>query len=160
MPATGMHHKKTFLPSLEKICCPTQTWPRIAKTSETVGEFGAAAGKIPGDVDENAVLRQVLQRVGEELGLNERVLAQAVGEVPSFFDPGQATSLIAPSTYQRIGLMLRLHDSLSSLMGNDVEHMHGWMGALNRHTGGIPAKQLKDPDQLGKLVGYLEVFDC
>ena len=117
-----------------------------------------ASGK--SNVDENAVLRQVLQRVGEELGLNERVLAQAVGEVPSFFDPGQATSPIAPSTYQRIGLMLRLHDSLSSLMGNDVEHMRGWMGALNRHTGGIPAKQLKDPDQLGKLVGYLEVFDC
>ncbi len=54
--------------------------------------------------------------------------------------------------------MLRLHDSLSSLVGSDVGHMHGWMGALNWPTGGIPAKQLNDPDQLGKVVSYLEAF--
>lgn len=48
--------------------------------------------------------------------------------------------------------MLRLHDSLSSLVGNDVGHMRGWMGALNWPTGGIPANQLKDLDQLEKLI--------
>ena len=35
--------------------------------------------------------------------------------------------------------------------------MRGWMGALNWPTGGIPAKQLKDLDQLEKLVFYLGV---
>ena len=113
-----------------------------------------------GNGDKHAVLWQALQRAGEGLGLSQRVLTQAVGEVPSFFDPGRRTSPIAPRTYQRIGLMLRLHDSLSSLMGNNVEHMRGWMGAWNWPTGGIPAKQLEDPDQLGKLVCYLEAFAC
>lgn len=116
-------------------------------------------GKVSGDVDESAVLRKALQRAGEELGLSKRVLAQAVGKAPSFFDPRQRTSPVAPRTYQRIGLMLRLHDGLSSLVGNNVEHMRGWMGAWNRHTGGTPAQQLKDPDQLEKLVDYLEDFD-
>ena len=103
-------------------------------------------------MEENAVLRRALQHAGKELGLSKRVLAQAVGEAPSFFDPGQGTSPIAPRTYQRIGLMLRLHDSLSSLVRNEVGHMRGWMGALNWPTGGIPANQLKDLDQLEKLV--------
>lgn len=103
-------------------------------------------------MEENAVLRRALQHAGKELGLSKRVLAHAVGEAPSFFDPGQETSPIAPCTYQRIGLMLRLHDSLSSLVENDVGHMRGWMGALNWPTGGIPANQLKDLDQLEKLI--------
>ena len=114
-----------------------------------------AAGVIDG-MKRNAALRRVLQRAGEDLGLSEQDLAQSVGEAPSFFDSRQRTSPVARRTYQRIGLMLRLHDSLSSLVGHDVKHMRGWMGALNRPTGGIPAKQLSDPEKLGKLVRYLE----
>ena len=106
-----------------------------------------------------AALLGVLQRAGKDLGLSEQDLAQSVGEAPSFFDPRQRTSPVARRTYQRIGLMLRLHDSLSSLVGHDVKHMRGWMGALNRPTGGIPAKQLSDPEKLGKLVRYLEAFN-
>ena len=108
-------------------------------------------------MEENAVLRRALQPAGKELGLSKRILAQALGEAPSFFDPGQGTSPVAPRTYQRIGLMLRLYDSLSSLVGNDVGHMRGWMGALNWPTGGIPAKQFKSLDQLEKLVFHLGV---
>ena len=90
-------------------------------------EPGAAVGKSLGNMEENAALRRALQPAGKELGLSKRVLAQAVGEAPSFFDPGQGTSPIAPCTYQRIGLMLRLHDSLSSLVGHNVGHMRaGW----------------------------------
>ena len=116
------------------------------------------AARVPDDMDRAALLG-VLQRAGEDLGLSKRALAQSVGEAPSFFDPRQKTSPVAPRTYQRIGLMLRLHDSLSSLVGHDAEHMRGWMGALNRPTGGIPAKQLSDLEQLGKLVRYLEAFN-
>ena len=117
------------------------------------------AARVPDDMNRDAALRRVLQRAGEDLGLSEQDLAQSVGEAPSFFDSRQRTSPVARRTYQRIGLMLRLHDSLSSLVGHDVEHMRGWMGALNRPTGGIPAKQLKNPEQLAKLVRYLEAFN-
>ena len=61
-------------------------------------EPGAAVGKSLGNMEENAVLRRTLQRARKELGLSKRVLAQAVGEAPSFFDPGQGTSPIAPRT--------------------------------------------------------------
>lgn len=137
---------------------PSHPLDAKAKVSAAGDEPGAAVEKSLGKMEENAVLRRALQHAGKELGLSKRVLAQAVGEAPSFFDPGQGTSPIAPRTYQRIGLMLRLHDSLSSLVGNDVGHMRGWMGALSWPTGGIPAKQLKDLDQLEKLVFYLEAF--
>ena len=59
----------------------------------------------------------------------------------------------------RIGLMLRLYTRLSSLVGNNVEHMGGWMGTSNQHTGGIPAKQLKNSHQLERLVGHLEAVE-
>ena len=138
---------------------PSKPLDAKAKVSEAGDESDAAVEKSLGKMEENAVLRRALQHAGKELGLSKQALAQAVGEIPSFFDPGQETSPIAPCTYQRIGLMLRLHDSLSSLVGHNVEHMRGWMGALNWPTGWIPAKQLKDPDQLEKLVSYLEAFD-
>ena len=153
-----MLHKPPFLSRLSIWLVRRRLLPRFSSEEARNYEPGAATGKISGEVHENAEWRRALQHAGKELGLSKQALAQAVDEAPSFFDPGQGTSPIAPRTYQRIGLMLRLHDSLSSLVENDVGHMRGCMGALNWPTGGIPAKQLKDPDQLEKLVSYLEAF--
>ena len=138
---------------------PSKSLDARVKASTTRCEAGRADGKMPGMDQNNTVLRQALQHVGEELGLSQQVLVQAVGETSSFFDPARKTAFIAPRIYQRIGLMLRLHHSLSSLVGNNVKHMRGWIGTSNRHTGGIPANQLKNLDQLERLVGYLESFD-
>ena len=126
---------------------------------EILDEARPTSGDSPEQRHENAVLRRALQQAGKDLGLSEPDLAKAVGERPSFFASSQKTAPIASTTYLRIGLMLRLHESLSSLVGENVEHMRGWMRARNRQTGSIPAQQLNDPNQLEKLVCYFEALD-
>jgi hypothetical protein len=57
-----------------------------------------------------------------------------------------------------IALVLRLHRSLSALVGDDIEGMRHWMHTANRHTHGIPRHQLQDPEQLVELVQYLDAM--
>jgi hypothetical protein len=57
-----------------------------------------------------------------------------------------------------IALMLRLHRSLSALVGDDTQLMRHWIHTTNHHTGGIPREQLQDPEQLVELVQYLDAM--
>lgn len=54
---------------------------RVAVRSARSDEAGAAAGGALGNVEENAMLRRVLQRVEEELGPSQRVHPQTVDEI-------------------------------------------------------------------------------
>lgn len=112
----------------------------------------------PSGLDEGLVLRRALQHAGEELGLSAQDTARAIGKSRTFFEQARAQSRIDPHTRQMIALVLRLHRSLSALVGDDTELMRHWIDTANRHTGGIPRQQLQDPEQLVELVQYLDAM--
>ena len=51
---------------------------------------------------------------------------------------------------------MRLHRSLSDLVGDDTELRRHWINTANRHPEGLPREQLQDPEQLVELVHYLD----
>lgn len=116
------------------------------------------SSKAASGLDDNVVLRKALQRAGEELGLSAQETAQAIGKSRTFFEQGRAQNRIDPHTRQMIALVLRLHRSLSALVGDDTALMRHWINTANRHTGGIPQQQLQAPEQLVELVQYLDAM--
>lgn len=115
---------------------------------------GAAASGVNGRL----LLRKALQRAGEELGLSAQETAQVIGKSRTFFEQARAQSRIDLHTQRMIALLLRLHRSLSALVGDDTELMRHWINTANRHTGGLPREQLQDPEQLVELVQYLDAM--
>ena len=109
-------------------------------------------------VNENVLLRKALQRAGEELGLTAQETAQAIGKSRTFFEQSRAQGRIDPHTRQMIALVLRLHRSLSALVGDDTTLMRHWLDTGNRHTRGIPRQQLQNPVQLVEMVQYLDAM--
>lgn len=57
-----------------------------------------------------------------------------------------------------IALVLRVHRAPSALVGDDTAQRRHWMGTPNRHTGGTPAEQLRDPEQLVGVLQYLDAM--
>lgn len=112
----------------------------------------------PSGLNQSLVLRKALQRAGEELGLSAQETAQAIGKSRTFFEQARAQSRIDRHTQRMIALVLRLHRSLSALVGDDIELMRHWINTANRHTAGLPRQQLQDPEQLVELVQYLDAM--
>ena len=113
-------------------------------------------------LNQDMVLLKAVRRAGEELGLSTREIDQAIGHSTRRY-PFSATlrkSNVTQKlqTRQMIASVLRLHRSLSALVGNDVTLMRHWMATANHHTGGVPRQQLQDPGQLVKMVQYLETM--
>ena len=132
-----------------------RTVPRSVPWVVEVQELTSAAAS---GVDGNLVLRKALQRAGEELGLSAQETAQAIGKSRTFFEQARAQSRIDLHTQRMVALVLRLHRSLSALVGDDIELMRHWINTANRHTGGLPREQLQDPEQLVELVQYLDAM--
>ena len=104
------------------------------------------------------LLTKALHRAGEELGLTDQETVQVIGKSRTFFELAQAHSHIDLHTQRMIALVLRLHRSLSVLVGHDTALMQHWINTANRHTGGVPREQLQDPEQLMELVQYLDTM--
>jgi hypothetical protein len=98
------------------------------------------------------------RRRGHQQRQRERLAAQAIGKSRTFFKQGRAQGRIDPHTRQMIALVLRLHRSLSALVGDDTALMRHWLDTANRHSGGIPRQQLQNPEQLVELVQYLDAM--
>lgn len=115
-------------------------------------------GREAAAIDDNALLRVALQRAGEELGLTAQEATEAIGKSRTFFEKSRQSSRIDSHTRKMIALVLRVHRSLSALVGDDTALMRHWMGTPNRHTGGVPRQQLQDPQQLVELLQYLDAM--
>ena len=109
-------------------------------------------------LNEEMVLLKAVRRAGEELGLSDEETTQALNKSSTFFEQAHPQNPMDPSMGQMIASVLRLHRSLSALVGNDITLMRHWMATVNRHTGGVPRQQLQDPGQLVKMVQYLEAM--
>ncbi|MCY4235145.1 MAG: hypothetical protein OXE74_02370 [Cyanobacteria bacterium MAG CAR2_bin_4] len=105
-------------------------------------------------LNQDEVLLKAVRRAGEELGLSTRKIDQAIGcsnarSYPSY--AGRRKSNVTQKVQRQIASVLRLHRSLSALVEHDVTLMRHWMAAANRHTGGVPRRQLQDPGKLLKM---------
>ena len=55
-------------------------------------------------------------------------------------------------------LLIRVYRSLYALVGGREEDLKHWMQTANRHTGGVPAEQVKSVAGLVNVVEYLDAI--
>jgi hypothetical protein len=68
-------------------------------------------------------------------------------------------SLDPESKAGELGLLLiRCYRSLFAMVGGDEAAMKHWMATENRHTGGIPRRQIEDVQGLTSVVNYLDAI--
>ena len=103
------------------------------------------------------LLQQAVLRAAEELDLSRTDLARVLGKDRSTLtcakgmDPASKTGELAL-------LLIRLYRSLSVLVGNDRKLLRHWFHTANRHTGGVPAEQVRRTEGLVEIVQYLDAM--
>lgn len=103
-----------------------------------------------------AVLATALVNAGKELGLNQSALGAVIGKDRSALSRG---ALDPDSKAGELALLLiRCYRSLFALVGGDAAQMRHWMHTPNRHTGGIPAEQVRSVQGLVQVVAYLDAI--
>ena len=116
------------------------------------------SSKAASGLDDNVLLRKALQRAGEELGLSAQETAQAIGKSRAFFEQGRAQNRIDPQTRQMIALVLRLHRSLSALVGDDVEARHPDLAAANHRHQALSRWERGCPLRLASWLSFCSNF--
>ncbi|MEJ2454345.1 MAG: MbcA/ParS/Xre antitoxin family protein [Candidatus Thiodiazotropha sp.] len=106
--------------------------------------------------DESATLTKALLNAGKALGLTQETLGQVIGRDRTAFhragiDPQSKAGELAL-------LVIRLYRSLYVLVGGKPADLRHWMQTPNRHTGGVPAEQIKSIPGLMRLVEYLDAM--
>ncbi|MEN8175314.1 MAG: MbcA/ParS/Xre antitoxin family protein [Pseudomonadota bacterium] len=105
--------------------------------------------------DEKVVLAKGLLNAGKALGVPQTDLGKAIGKdrtsISRGLDPASKAGELAL-------LVIRAYRSLYALVGGDAENMRHWMHTENRHTGGIPADQIRTVQGLTTVVAYLDAL--
>ncbi|MCU7843426.1 MAG: MbcA/ParS/Xre antitoxin family protein [Candidatus Thiodiazotropha sp. (ex Monitilora ramsayi)] len=106
--------------------------------------------------DESATLTKALLNAGKALGLTQDDLGKVVGRDRTAFhragiDPRSKSGELAL-------LLVRLYRSLYVLVGGKAGDLKHWMQTENRHTGGVPADQIKSVPGLIRIVEYLDAM--
>ena len=101
-------------------------------------------------------LAKALLNAGKALGLTQSEISQVVGRDRTALhrnglDPQSKSGELAL-------LLIRLYRSLYALTGGGAEVLRHWMQTVNKHTGGIPAEQVKSVQGLLRVVEYLDAM--
>lgn len=104
--------------------------------------------------DARRVLAQALVQAGKDLGLTQKELGDVIGRDRT----GLSRSGLDPDSKPgELGLLLiRAYRALYALTGGNREAMRHWFRTENRHTGGIPAEQVRQVQGLLQVVEYLD----
>lgn len=102
------------------------------------------------------VLATAFLRAGKELGLSQAALEEIIDRNRSSIsrngiDPQTKSGELAL-------LFIRAYRSLFALVGGDAGQMKHWMHTANRHTGGVPAEQVRSVQGLVGVVEYLDAM--
>jgi hypothetical protein len=102
------------------------------------------------------VLSEALINAGKALGLSQAVLGEAIGKDRTTIarrriDPDSKAGELAL-------LLIRCYRALYGLVGGKKDAMRHWMHTENRHTGGVPAEQVKSVAGLIRVGTYLEAI--
>jgi hypothetical protein len=106
--------------------------------------------------DPGQVLASALVNAGRELGLTQADLGAVIGRERTALSRGQLDPSSKPGELAL--LLLRAYRALFALVGGDPVTMRHWMHTDNRHTGGIPAQQIRTVPGLVKVVEYLDAI--
>jgi hypothetical protein len=106
--------------------------------------------------DPNTTLTKAFLNAGKSLGLTQDDLGQIVGRDRTAFHRG---GIDPESKSGELALLLiRVYRSLYVLVGGQKGDLRHWMSTDNRHTGGIPAEQVKTVAGLIRVVEYLDAM--
>jgi len=112
----------------------------------------APADQVP---DPAAVLGEALLNAGKSLGLTQADIGQVIGKDRSAISRGRIDP--ASKAGELALLLIRCYRALYVLVGGDAAQMRHWMHTANRHTGAVPAEQLRT---VAGLTGVLEYLDA
>jgi len=106
--------------------------------------------------DKADVLAEALVNAGRYLGMSQAELGAIVGKDRTAISRGR----IDPDSKagELALLFIRCYRALYAQTGGDSEHMAHWMRTENRHTGGIPAEQVKSVQGLIAVLEYLDAI--
>lgn len=108
-------------------------------------------------ISDAQLLLQAVLRVADQLDLSRTDLALLLGRDRSLFSRGKGIEP-ASKTGELALLLVRLYRSLAVLVGNDPVQMRHWFHTANRHTGGVPAEQVRRTEALVEIVQYLDAM--
>lgn len=103
-------------------------------------------------MSESAVLIKSVFRAGHSMGLSDAVIGDIIGLNQSKPNPETPPRT---ETEQRAVSFLECYQALYNLTGGAEDEMAHWLRTENRHTGGIPVRQMVDFDELAKISDYL-----
>ena len=106
--------------------------------------------------DATATLTKAFLKAGKALGLTQDELGAVIGRDRTLFRRGG----VDPSSKggELALLLIRLYRSLYALVGGQDSDLKHWMHTENRHTGGVPAEQVKSVAGLIHVVEYLDAI--
>lgn len=107
----------------------------------------------------SAVLTKATLRSAGLLGLNNSVLAKAVGLSEasiSRMTNGAKAFEVGSKPAELAALVIRVYRSLDALVGNSEEHRRLWMTSYNRALNSIPREAIQSAEGLVRVVTYLD----
>ncbi|MBI4755699.1 MAG: DUF2384 domain-containing protein [Betaproteobacteria bacterium] len=102
------------------------------------------------------VLTRALVSAGKDLGLTQAALGEVVGKDRTALSRGGIDP--ASKAGELALLLIRAYRALFVLVGGEPAQMKHWMHSANRHTGGIPAEQIRSVQGLLQVVEYLDAL--
>ncbi|KPJ96461.1 MAG: XRE family transcriptional regulator [Gammaproteobacteria bacterium SG8_11] len=106
-------------------------------------------------IDDRAVLSKAVLNAGKALGMSQTEIGHVIGKdrtsIARGIDPDSKAGELAL-------LLIRCYRSLHVLVGGNNKDIKHWMHTENRHTGGIPAKQVQTVQGLNRVVEYLDAM--
>jgi hypothetical protein len=106
--------------------------------------------------ESGATLTKAFLNAGKALGLTQDELGTIIGRDRTLFhrkgvDPESKAGELAL-------LLIRAYRGLFALVGGKEQDLKHWMHTRNRHTGGVPAEQVKSISGLVHVVEYLDAM--
>ncbi len=108
------------------------------------------------DIDKASVLAEALLNAGKHLGMSQADLGEVIGKDRSAVSRGRIDPASKPGELAL--LFIRCYRALYVLVGGADEQMKHWMHTENRHTGGVPAQQVKSVQGLVAVLEYLDAM--
>jgi len=106
-------------------------------------------------IDDSAVLSKSLLNAGKALGMTQTDIGNVIGKdrtsIARGIDPKTKAGELAL-------LLIRCYRGLYVLVGGNSEDMKHWMHTDNRHTRGVPVKQVQNVQGLNHVVEYLDAM--